>query len=147
MEIISNFLTNITPLSIFLILLSIIFFKLKPLFTKTKQSLESKTKNEAPNPNKFLINTTKTTTNPYNNPSPSISILTYNILAQKFMKRNYRKDLNLNSRMNKELSSNNQSNLTHEISLDLLKSSMDESGYDKFILEGFHRKFDEFDLK
>ena len=46
---------------------------------------------------------------------------------------------------NKELSSDKNSSLTHELSLRLLKDAMIESGYEKFVIDGFHRKFDEYD--
>jgi adenylate kinase family enzyme len=48
---------------------------------------------------------------------------------------------------NKELSSDKTSSLSHDLSLRLLKEAINESGYNNFVLDGFHRKFDEFDYQ
>ena len=48
---------------------------------------------------------------------------------------------------NKELSSDKTSSLNHDLSLRLLKEAMIESGLSRFVLDGFHRKFDEYDYQ
>jgi len=50
---------------------------------------------------------------------------------------------------NKQLSSIKDTPLTHELSLRLLKNEMIDMGWEKtkFVLDGFHRKFDKYDIE
>ncbi len=46
---------------------------------------------------------------------------------------------------NRELSTDNKTILTHEFSINFLITAMRENPVGKYVIDGFHRKFDEFD--